>query len=61
MDKFWMVWSEFKGASTKKHDTEQAAVEEASRLANGNRGAAFNVLESKGHCMVVTGNWHPHT
>jgi hypothetical protein len=44
--KFWMVKAENGGAPNKVHNTQEAATEEAKRLAKQHQGARFYVLEA---------------
>ncbi len=46
MNKFWIVWSPQGGVPTKKHETKESAVKEASRLWQQSRGKEFYVLRS---------------
>lgn len=43
---FWMVWNPNGHAPTYAHHTKAAAVAEAERLARGNRGQTFFVLQA---------------
>ena len=51
--RFWMVYGEGQGAPTYKHDSEEAASEEAQRLALRNPGCAFYVLKGVGRAMAA--------
>ena len=44
--KFWMVKAENGGPPNKVHTTQEAATEEAKRLAKQHQGARFYVLEA---------------
>ena len=44
--KFWMVKAENGGPANKVHATQEAATEEAKRLAKQHQGARFFVLEA---------------
>lgn len=43
---FWLVWNPEGNAPTKRHLTEQSAINEAERLARQCRGKRFTVLRS---------------
>lgn len=44
--RFWMVYGERQGAPTYKHDTREAAEQEAARLAKLHPGIAFYALKA---------------
>ncbi len=52
---FWMVVG--KGAPVFKHDSLEAARNEAARLAKQNPGQSFNVLESVATCVATGVSW----
>ncbi len=43
---YWVVWSFINCPPTVKHDTQQAAIAEAQRLARHHHGVEFVVLEA---------------
>jgi hypothetical protein len=49
--KFWLVWSEVGGSPRYKHETFDAAKEEARRLAASNAGTKFYVLGAEGFAL----------
>lgn len=49
---FWMVWKAYGSAPTRQHFTEQAAKDEAERLAKETPGMAFYVLTATSACKV---------
>lgn len=58
MRKFWMVVG--RGVPCVKHDSEQSARAEASRLAKNNPGEPFTVLESIATACKVEVQWTDH-
>ena len=48
IEAFWMVWCVGDRSPSVKHTTEEAACNEAARLANANPRKEFFVLEAKG-------------
>ena len=43
---FWMIWNPARFAPKAQHQSEQSAIDEASRLALGNPGEVFIVLHA---------------
>lgn len=61
--RFWMVWNDspFGRTPVYKHPTQQAAKEEAERLAKMNPGVRFWVMEAQGYMKTapIPSNWTP--
>lgn len=51
---FWMVWREDGGSPTRRHDTKDAAITEAKRLAAKHPGVKFYTLKATGHAVNRT-------
>ncbi|MDF3019330.1 MAG: uncharacterized protein K0Q92_633 [Steroidobacteraceae bacterium] len=45
-EKFWIIWNPRGHAPTQPHSSYESAVAEAQRLAKGNQGHVFYVLEA---------------
>ena len=50
MNKFWLVWAEYGGQPTFKHNSLESAMKEAERLALANSGKIFHVMEVVASC-----------
>ena len=57
MDTFWMVWNEGGNTPRMKHYNEQAARNEAERLARLNPGQIFHVLVLVDSCRKTDVEW----
>ncbi len=49
---FWVVWNPIHGLPRVQHSSEEAAVNEAKRLARNNKGQNFYVLAASHHVIV---------
>ncbi len=52
-DAFWMVWNPNGHAPTYRHSSRHSATVEAERLARGNRGQTFFVLQALSKTVLV--------
>lgn len=60
--RFWLVWNDgpFGRVPTHKHSTQEAAKQEAERLATQNPGTRFWVMKAQGFMRVARPtNWTP--
>jgi hypothetical protein len=60
LDAFYLVWNEDGGPPRRKHTSEEAARNEAERLARMTPGQKFHVIGSLGTVCAGELQWEPH-